>query len=472
MEQRARRFLTNFSFLIAGDLGAKLMVFWATVRMAHVLGNERFGDVAFAAAFSAYFLLLIGQGLGIYGTQELARNPAKVRELAGRVLALRLAASLLAIIGLVAAVWLLRRTPEFKLLLLCYGLIFFPTAMALNWVFQAFEQMRFVAAANFLTQLVFAACVLTFLGSATQFIWIPIFQFAGETAATLFLFYRYVRQFGRIRLEFRPHSWWGMLKESFPIGCSVALGMVLYNFDTVLLGFMKPPAEVGQYSAAYKYISFFSAFLSLYSTNLFPMVSRSRNDPAMLRRISDRSLRYTLALAIPLAIGGTLVARPLMEVVFGPQFSGGAAALRILIWVVPVVAGRTVYRSTMLSHGLQRGYLWIVLTAATVNTGLNLLLIPRYSYLGAASATLFCEVLVLALAYRVVARKVVRLELFQHLWKPLAACIPMTAFLLWNQGRHLFLLVSGGFAAYMIVAWAMRAIDPWDVWKAMRRPAP
>jgi O-antigen/teichoic acid export membrane protein len=239
----------------------------------------------------------------------------------------------------------------------------------------------------------------------------------------------------------------------------------------VLMGFLKPPGEVGQYSAAYKYISFFSAFLTLYSTNLFPTVSRARNDPSTLRRISDRSLQYTLALSVPLAAGGTLVARPLMGVVFGSQFSGGAAALRILFWVIPVMAGRTVYRSTMLSHGLQKDYLWIVLTAATVNTGLNLLLIPRYSYLGAASTTLVCELLVLALAFRAVARKVVRLALVPHLWRPLAACIPMGAFLLWNRGSHLVLLIGGGFTVYMIFAWVVRAIDPWDLWKAIRGPA-
>jgi len=471
MEQRARRFLANFTILVAGDLGAKLLLFWATVRMAHVLGTERFGEVAFAAAFAAYFLLLIGQGLGIYGTQELARNPARVREFAGRILTLRLAAGMVAAIALALVVWLLKKPPEVKLLLLYYGLLFFPAAMALNWVFQAFEQMKVVATAIFLTQLVFAVCVLTFLDSAAQFTWIPIFQFAGEAAAVLFLLYCYVRQFGAIRLSFSLQDWWGMLRESLPIGISVALGMVLYNFDVVLMGFMKPPAEVGQYSAAYRYISFFATFLALYSTNLFPTVSRCRNDPSMLRRISDRSLKYTLALSIPLAAGGTLVARPLMEMVFGPQFSGGAAALRILLWIIPIMASRTVYRSTMLSHGLQKDYLWIVLSAAVANTVLNLLLIPRYSYLGAASTTLICELLVLVLAYETVARKVVRLALVPHVWRPFAACIPMGAFLLWNQGSHLVPLIAGGFAIYVISAWAVRAINPRDVWKEIRGPA-
>jgi O-antigen/teichoic acid export membrane protein len=339
-------------------------------------------------------------------------------------------------------------------------------------VFQAFDEMKSVAAATFLTQLGFAACVLVFLNRPDQFILVPVFQTAGEAAATLFLLYCYFRRFGPLRLEFNLRDAWQMLRVSFPIGCSAALGTVLYNFDTVLLGFMKTPAEVGQYSAAYKFVNFFYAFLALYGTNLFPTVSRCRFDPSLLRRISDQSLRYTLALTIPLAAGGMILAHPLMQAFFGPEFSGGAAALRILLWVIPVMAGRTVYRSTMLSHGLQNDYLWIALTAAVFNTVLNLLLIPQYGYVGAAAATLFCELLVLALAYHAVARKVVRLAVARHLWRPCAACIPMAAFLLWNQGRHLVLLVSGGFLAYTAFAWAVRAIDPRDVWQAVRRQAP
>ena len=110
MGQLARKFLANYTILVAGDLGSKFLVFWATVRMAHVLGTDLFGDLAFAVAFTAYFSLLVSQGLGTYGTQEVARQPGRVREYVDSILALRFCASLVAGIILGVTVWLLGRS--------------------------------------------------------------------------------------------------------------------------------------------------------------------------------------------------------------------------------------------------------------------------------------------------------------------------------------------------------------------------
>src|SRR4030042_2739485 len=112
MGHHARRFLANYSILVAGDVASKFLLLWASVRMAHVVGTSRFGDLAFALAFTAYFSLLVSQGLGNYGVQEVARHPERTREYAGNILALRFCASLLAASTLLATVALLGKPVE------------------------------------------------------------------------------------------------------------------------------------------------------------------------------------------------------------------------------------------------------------------------------------------------------------------------------------------------------------------------
>jgi O-antigen/teichoic acid export membrane protein len=468
MGQFTRKFLANYTILVAGDLCSKVLLLWASVRIAHVLGTDLFGDLAFAAAFTAYFSLLVSQGLGNYGMQEVARQPSRTGEYVGAILALRFTASLAAGLALAATVWLLAKPLETKILLLLYGLMFLSSAITLAWVFQALEQMKYVATASVLGQLAFSGCVLLFLHSPTHFAWIPIFQFGGEALESIFLLYFYSRKFGAIRLVFDLRVWSAIWRESLPIGLSFALGMVLYNFDVVLLGFMKTPTEVGQYSAAYKFINFFIAFLGLYHANIFPVISRSRDNPSLLSLISDRSLKYTLALAIPLAAGGTILARPLITLVFGHDFAAGAGALAILIWIVPIMAVRAVYRATLLSHGFQRDFLWISFCGAAVNTGLNLVLIPGYSFIGAAVTSVIGEFLIFILVYERVAKRVVRLALGTHAWKPAVACIPMIAFLKWHETGALPVLIGGGLAIYMVAAWVVGAIRPLEVWHEIR----
>jgi len=472
MGNHARRFLANFSILVAGDVASKFLLLWASVRMAHVVGTSRFGDLAFALAFTAYFSLLVSQGLGNYGVQEVARHPERTGEYVGNILALRFCASLLAAVTLLATVALLGKPAEVKDLILLYGLLFFSSAFSLNWVFQGMEQMKFVATATVISQVLFAALILVFLHQPSQYAWVPVFQFCGEALAALFLLIAYVRRVGPIRLIFDFPSWVRIWKESLPIGLSLGLGMVLYNFDVVLMGFMKASDEVGQYSAAYRIINFFMGLLMLYNVNLYPAISRSRDHPAVLRRIADRSMRYTILFTLPVAVGGMFVARPIMGWIFGQQFLDGAGALRILLWIVPILAGRAVYRATLLSHGLQRDFLWIALWAAAVNTGFNLALIPRYSYLGAAAATLIGELLVFVLVYRRVAQRVVTLEIASHLVRPALACIPMIGYLIWQSGGTLPVLVAGGGAIYLISAWLVGAIRPREILEELRRTGP
>jgi len=472
MGSHARRFLANYSILVAGDVTSKFLLLWASVRMAHVVGTSRFGDLAFALAFTSYFSLLVSQGLGNYGVQEVARNPERTREYAGNILALRLCASLLAAVILLVTIALLDKPPEVKILILLYGLLFFSSAFSLNWVFQGVEQMKFVAAAAVIAQILFASCILVFLRKPSQFALVPLFQFCGEALASLFLVIAYVRRFGSIRLIFDFTAWMRIWRESLPIGLSLGLGMVLYNFDIVLMGFMKPSEEVGQYSAAYRIINFFMALLTLYNINLYPAISRCRDHPAVLCRISDRSMKYTILFTLPAAVGGMFVARPIMGLIFGQEFLDGAGALRILLWIVPILAGRAVYRATLLSHGLQRDFLWIALWAAAVNTGLNLALIPRFSYLGAATATLIGELLVFILVYRRVAQRVVPLAVAPHLMRPALACIPMIGFLIWQSGSTLIFLIAGGCAIFLISAWAVGAIQPREILEELRESGP
>ena len=202
------------------------------------------------------------------------------------------------------------------------------------------------------------------------------------------------------------------------MGLSSVFTLIMINFDMVLLGFLKPASDVGQYSAAYKFIGFFSSFVFLYNRNLLPAVSRCRGNPSMLQHISTRTQKYTLLLAVPLAVGGAMVSRPLIRLVYGSRFSGGAVALAILIWIIPLSSSRVLYRVTLLSHGLQNYNLWVSLAAVLVNVTLNCVLIPRYSYVGSAVATVISELLLLLLTYEGVARKVTALPLLGHLWTP------------------------------------------------------
>jgi O-antigen/teichoic acid export membrane protein len=455
----ARKFLLNLTVLSAGDLVAKLLIFLAVAHMARVLGTGLFGDIAFATALILYFSLIATQGFDLFAIQEAARDPGLVRKRAATILGIRLVTSAAALIALALFAWQLDKAGHVKTLLLLYGLSCLPAALSLQWVFQATEQMKVVALANVLAQAVFSGCVLNFLHTPSGLLWIPIFQFTGELCSALLFLILYVRQFGPVGFSFRVADWLNMLHQTIPIGLSSALSLLMLNFDMVLLGFLRPASELGEYSAAYKVVALFSSLILVYNRNLLPAVARCRGKPEFLKRIASRTQKFVLLLSLPLAMGGTLLAGPLMLRIFGPQFVAGSAALAILIWIVPTASVRVFYRTTLLSHGLQNQNLWASVAAVTVNIGMNLALIPAYGYVGSAVASLASEALLLIALSRLVSRRVLSVPFLPQIWRPLLISVPMALFLTQSETLSVVLRIAGGFLIYVLAGIASRVID-------------
>ncbi len=461
----ARKFLSNYAILVAGDMASRLLSFWAMVHIARVLGRDLFGMLGFAAAFTAYFELIARQGLDLYGIQAVAREPSLVRRHADVILGLRLTASVAAFSALNLVVTWLAKPEEVKLLVILSGLMFFTAALSPQWVFQALEEMRFAAAARILSTSIFTLLVLWLLQRPGQLLWVPVIQFGSEATAVIWLLFFFRKRYGIPRPTFDLGTWKGILRDSVPMGLEGVFGVVLFNFDMVLLGFWRPPSEVGVYSAAYKFINFASAFVFLYGSNLLPLLSRSRGKPEEMARVASFSFKYTLLITVPVAAGGAMLARLLVDMIFGSQYSAAAGALRILIWVIPFVTCRAVLRNALLSHGLQRGLLWSTSCAAAVNVCLNLFLIPHYSYVGSAITMVISEGLLLLLLYRQVSRRIIPLTLAAHAWRPMLACLPMILVILWRPTASLTAQIAYGALAYILAAWAIRAFTIQEIFE-------
>jgi O-antigen/teichoic acid export membrane protein len=178
--------------------------------------------------------------------------------------------------------------------------------------------------------------------------------------------------------------------------------------------------------------------------------------------------KYALLLTIPLAAGGMFLSRPLIQLLFGDQFIGGAAALGILIWIIPVSSSRALYRSALMSHGYQNENMWISLVAVAVNVSLNIILIPHFSYRGSAVASLAAELVLLFLLHQYVRRKIARLPLVHHIWKPVLASIIMSAFVVWFDSYNVIARIAGGFLVYALAGAMLKAYNLREISKTIR----
>ncbi|MBU4305734.1 MAG: flippase [Candidatus Omnitrophica bacterium] len=459
----AKRILRNFLSLSVTEIISKIITFLATIYLARILEVENFGRINFASAIFAYFLLISNSGLMTLGTREVARNRGVLRIYVGDIIPLRLFLAAISFLLLVLVVFLIPKPLDVKFLIIFYGFSLFPLALSLEWCFQGIERMEFVGFARVLGCLVYFLLVIGVMKNSAQVLILPYLFLAGNAIASIFLFYVLIKKFGVIKYNFNPQNWWKLLKQASPMGFAWLMIQIYNNFDTVMLSFMKSDKEVGLYNAAYKIILGLFFIGGIYIISIFPVISKYyKESMEKLKTLLSYSAKLMIILGLPLGVGGMVLAKPIMDFFYGPQYDGGIIAFRILIWYVVVSFICMIYANSLLACNREKKYAMGVAFSAIINIGLNALLIPRFSLKGAAFATVVSEVVLLIYSY-IEFNKIIKLEIKKFFLKPLFSAVLMGEILYLNMNKNLFLLIAIGIGVYVSGLFLTKGISKEDI---------
>jgi O-antigen/teichoic acid export membrane protein len=165
-----------------------------------------------------------------------------------------------------------------------------------------------------------------------------------------------------------------------------------YNdLDKAMLGHYGMNAANGIYTMAYRVVDI--AYLPIKSIHAaaFPRFFRhGAEGVGATERYAKGILRRTVVFGVVVAVGMVLLA-PLAPMCMGRGFAGSVSAIR---WLALIPLFRCFHLSAgdaMAGAGYQRYRLLAQAVAAGMNFGLNLYLIPRFSWQGAALASLLTD---------------------------------------------------------------------------------
>jgi len=175
-------------------------------------------------------------------------------------------------------------------------------------------------------------------------------------------------------------------------------GIIYFRIDVVMISVVQGTTAVGFYSVAYTLSEASCVVPSMLIAALFPVLSRlHRTSKMSFRDTCAQSMRYLLYLALPMAFFVTLWAKPIVPLLYGASFGPSVAALQILIWAAAIMYVTQVLGNAFLAANLQKLNMKLMGFQAALNIGLNVFLIPAYSYFGASIATVAAVACVLPL---------------------------------------------------------------------------
>ena len=461
----------NSGFLLLSQFTNKGIDFLSALFVLRALGPLGNGQFGYAALVWLYVKTITDFGLGVLATQEIARAPDRAGLLLGRTTLLRLALLLLALLPLALFVGLnlglggIGRVEVAAIAVLTLSIVPTTYAEAAESVFRGFERFEIPAGVVILGSLIGLALRIGTLLLG----WGPVGLAAAAATAnvcTLIPLELLIRRLG-VRAQWSLP--WGaarrLLADGWPLLVNGLLASLFFRVDTFILRPLKGAEAVGLYDAGYKLINALLIISSTLTLVLFPrLAQQAASDRAALRRTYHFAVRVLLVLAVPMAVGATVLATELVRILGGAAFlPGSATALRLTVWLLPFSFVNGVTQYVLIALGQQRRMTWAFLATVLFNVVTNVIFIPLFSYRASAVLSVLSEV-VLLLPFSIwVGRALGPLSLARLAWRPIVAgaLFALVAWAIgWRLGAGAWAGAAVGAVVYAIALLALGAIGP------------
>jgi O-antigen/teichoic acid export membrane protein len=359
--------------------------------LARALGVDSFGALAASLAVVGILVPFAAWGFGNVLVMEVARTPSMFPIAYGSALiSIAVGALVLIPLALVIGVVLLPAIPIAVFVFLGLAELVFARIVDLaSLTFQAIDRLSVSAAFQILVPGFRCAAVFVFFfapGVNDDLVaWTALYAAGTLIAAIISTLYVHYRV-GKPVLALADVR--GKLKIGGLFAVSAGASGIYADIDKMMLARLSTFEATGIYAAAYRAVGMAFMPVAALLAAAYPRFFRAgahgiKNSADYARKLAVPSFGYGVAAGVAI-----FVLAPLAPYILGSDFQQSVDALR---WLAPLPALSSLaylFADALTGVGAQGLRALLQIGAATLNIGLNLLLIPDHSWRGAAWATL------------------------------------------------------------------------------------
>lgn len=379
--------------MLAGQGSSLLLQLGYFILLARILGAKEYGVFIGASATVTILMPFSALGSGLIFMRYVGPDASRFPEYWGNVI------SSIAVAGTAATLLLWAIAPHVLdpssasiiLPVAIANCICVPFVLCVGQVFQTFEQLKITSILNFLVNLlrlgaVLALAVVARKGTAEQ--WAE-YSLGASVVGVVIGVTLVTRRFGRP--QFSRHIFRKRAGEGFGFSFAGSTQSIYNDVDKTVLSHYGMNAQNGIYTLAYRIVDMATMPIGALDAAALPRFFRQsaegiRSVRHLATRLTIRACLIGLAVSACLFVGAFVVPH-----LAGKSFAEATVALR---WLCLLVVFRAIHQlsgSALTGIGLQNYRTAIQLAAAAVNLGLNLALIPRFGWLGAAWSSLLTD---------------------------------------------------------------------------------
>jgi O-antigen/teichoic acid export membrane protein len=458
-----RDIFVNTAAQVIGRVFTLIFALISVKLITNSLGPVGTGEYNTINTYINFFIVIADLGLFSVTVREISRNPKKERKIISNVFVIRLITAFLTAIVAASIVFFTRYGQNVKIgTLIASTFIFFNLMSSVyDMILQTRLKMQFSALAEFISRFLALVALFVVIRYSGNFLWIistiPLFSILIFLTKWLF-----AKRF----LSFSPafdqkFSGW-IFALAWPMGVVFIVDNLYFKIDTLLLFIIKGAAEVGIYTVAYKILEVTVFAGSYFASSLKPAISRSIiNNKPYLSNIISKSFLVMIILALPITIISAAFPKEIVIFLSNTEFTAGSKALVFLGFTLPIIYLDILLGEILVANDERKLLIKIAIFILSFNFILNLILIPRYSFMGAAFVTFLSELVLFGINLHYTKRIVpYRIDLIKILQILLAGAITLIlSLLLKNLSINFIILMIFSMVIYGLLFHLLKIVQ-------------
>ncbi len=445
----------NTFWLTVSNIGGRLLRSVIIIYATRVLGAHGFGVFSYAITLAAFLTMFIDFGINPVLTKEIAKspNPEERSRLVATSLVIKIILIALGVIVILFLAPLVTTIPEAGALLpiIAFITIFDAFREFGGSLIRGLEKTQWETGIFFLTNIGIVGFGFLFLH-----LWPTPKSFTyayalgtgiGALAACIYLWEYIKHAYLHISVKLGRLIFW----SAWPFAASNALAILLTNTDILIIGWMRTASDVGLYSAAVRIVQILYLLPAVLQMSILPVFARLAGyDNQRFRALFERTIGMAYLVAIPVSLGGFVLRKEIMTLIFGGGYALAAPAFGILMLTLLVNFPAVILTGGIFTHNHQKSLVMVSVIAGVLNVVFDLLLIPPFGITGSAYATLFAQMISNAYLWHVM-KKISYFKVLPSLKKVIvsSAAISLAAYLLAALGTNVVLTVLATAVLYL-----------------------
>lgn len=453
----------NYLYNLIYQLSAVLLPLITMPYVARVLQADGVGINSYTNANTQYFILMGSLGISIYATKKIATvrdNVVKLRENFWGIFLLQFFGCILAyIVFLLTMV----RNSDLSQFYFYQGFFIIASAIDISWYFLGKEDFKNASIRSLLVKVTSVALIFIFVKTKDdlwKYIFINSFTILiGQLVMWIYVDKNVLRVKDVKKISIIPH-----IIPALTLFLPQVATQVYMVLDKTMTGILTNTVQVGYYDQSQKIIRVLLAVVTSLGMVMLPRIANMHKNGQLDESIKflKKAFRMICFLSIPISFGIIGVSNKFIPLFFGANYIPVIKMTQISALMIIIIGLGNVFGTQyLLAVGKNKEYTYSVCIGAIINLSLNLILIPKFSALGAVIATLIAETSI-AVIQCWYSRSILSIEWIKETYKYwLSGILMLLIVRLLGSGdsRNIIILikqVSGGIITYFIILLMLR----------------